>query len=194
MALQLAYFRDQGHLSLTYEASMTRLFREGRTETVRPVTVESAQFVRAMESPDESAKVRRELLRAACGRHQRAYQDAMCGKGVDRHLFCLYVISQYLEVESEFLKQVLSEPWKLSTSQTPHGQVGLLDASKNPRHISAGGGFGPVADDGYGVSYIVAGEDVLFFHISSKRSSSATDSQRFRQHIDGALRDLRSLF
>lgn len=31
------------------------------------------------------------------------------------------------------------------------------------------GGFGPVADDGYGVSYIVAGEDLLFFHISSKR-------------------------
>src|SRR5687768_13455371 len=42
MALQLAYYRDAGNLCLTYEASMTRLFREGRTETVRPVTIESA--------------------------------------------------------------------------------------------------------------------------------------------------------
>jgi hypothetical protein len=36
------------------------------------------------------------------------------------------------------------------------------------------GGFGPVADDGYGVSYIITGEDKIMFHISSKYSSSAT--------------------
>lgn len=28
----------------------------------------------------------------------------MCGKGIDRHLFCLYVVSKYLEVDSPFLK------------------------------------------------------------------------------------------
>lgn len=49
MALQLAYYRDAGRFSLTYEASMTRLFREGRTETVRPCTIESAAWVKAME-------------------------------------------------------------------------------------------------------------------------------------------------
>jgi len=31
-----------------------------------------------------------------------------------------------------------------------------------------------VADDGYGVSYIIAGEDVIFFHISSKQSCPLT--------------------
>ena len=31
-----------------------------------------------------------------------------------------------------------------------------------------------VADDGYGVSYIIAGEDVIFFHISSKKSCPVT--------------------
>jgi len=41
IALQLAYFRDVGKFCLTYEASMTRLFREGRTETVRSCTVQS---------------------------------------------------------------------------------------------------------------------------------------------------------
>ena len=50
MALQLAYYRDAGKFSLTYEASMTRLFREGRTETVRPCTIESAAWVKAMEN------------------------------------------------------------------------------------------------------------------------------------------------
>lgn len=48
MALQLAYYRDAGRFSLTYEASITRLFREGRTETVRPCTIESAAFVKSM--------------------------------------------------------------------------------------------------------------------------------------------------
>lgn len=33
-----------------------------------------------------------------------------------------------------------------------------------------------MADDGYGVSYMIAGEDTIFFHISSKFSSSETVS------------------
>ena len=36
---------------------MTRLFLEGRTETVRPVTVESTEFVRAMRNPDCTVSV-----------------------------------------------------------------------------------------------------------------------------------------
>ena len=74
------------------------------------------------------------------------------------------------------LQEVLSEPWRLSTSQTPHGQTSRLDLRKYPKCISAGGGFGPVADDGYGVSYIIAGEDLIFFHISCKESSPETVS------------------
>ena len=40
--------------------------------------------------------------------------------------------------------------------------------------VSAGGGFGPVADKGYGVSYIIAGENQISFHISSKKSAANT--------------------
>lgn len=176
MALQLAYYRDAGKFSLTYEASMTRLFREGRTETVRPCTIESSAWVKAMNDASVGAEERVKLLNEACERHQLGYQDAMCGNGIDRHLFCLYVVSKYLEVDSPFLKEVLSEPWRLSTSQTPHGQTAKLDLKKHPNCISAGGGFGPVADDGYGVSYIVAGEDLIFFHISSKKTCGSTVS------------------
>ncbi|KAG8191650.1 hypothetical protein JTE90_016443 [Oedothorax gibbosus] len=193
MALQLAYFKDCRKFSLTYEASMTRLFREGRTETVRPVTMESTAWVKSMIDPKATNEKRIELLRKACERHQLGYQDAMCGKGIDRHMFCLYVVARYLNVESPFLNEVLSEPWRLSTSQTPHGQTEMMDLKKNPFHISAGGGFGPVADDGYGVSYIIAGEDILFFHISSKVSSPETDSDRFRRHIEEALGDMKTL-
>ncbi|XP_043256617.1 carnitine O-palmitoyltransferase 1, liver isoform isoform X3 [Colletes gigas] len=194
LALQLAYHRDSNKFNLTYEASMTRLFREGRTETVRPCTIESTAWVKAMEDKEATVDHKYKLLLAAAKQHQKAYQDAMCGKGIDRHLFCLYVVSKYLEVDSPFLKEVLSEPWKLSTSQTPHGQTSLIDLKKHPNCISAGGGFGPVADDGYGVSYIIAGENLLFFHISCKRTSPETNAARFANRIEKALADLKLLF
>lgn len=194
MVLQLAYYRDTGKFDLTYEASMVRLFREGRTETVRPVTLESCAFVRGVDDPALSAKEKLGLLQRACHKHQESYLNVMCGRGIDRHLFCLYVVSKYLEVDSPFLKAVLGEPWRLSTSQTPHNQTGALDPKKYPEYVCLGGGFGPVADDGYGVSYDIASEDVMFFHVSSKRSSPETDTQRFIGFIQKALFDVKQLY
>ncbi|XP_052243807.1 carnitine O-palmitoyltransferase 1, liver isoform-like isoform X2 [Dreissena polymorpha] len=193
MALQLAYYRTSNKFSLTYESSMTRLFREGRTETVRPCTIESCAFVRAMEDPSVPRAEVLKHFKAATERHQQGYRDAMTGNGIDRHLFCLYVVSKYLEIEDPFLSEVLSEPWRLSTSQTPHSQTDKLELTKYPNRISGGGGFGPVADDGYGVSYIIAGEDVLFFHISCKKSCPTTSSEKFANAICKALADIKDL-
>lgn len=40
--------------------------------------------------------------------------------------------------------QVLSETWRLSTSQTPLQQVELFDFVNHPEYTTCGGGFGPV--------------------------------------------------
>ncbi|KAM7396472.1 hypothetical protein PAMP_019508 [Pampus punctatissimus] len=184
---------DKGKFCLTYEASMTRLFREGRTETVRSCTMETCAFVRSMIR-DETTEERMKLLKQAAEKHQNMYRLAMTGKGIDRHLFCLYVVSKYLGEDSPFLKKVLSEPWRLSTSQTPLQQVELFDLVRHPEYVSSGGGFGPVADDGYGVSYIIVGENLVNFHISSKRSSPETDSHRFGGNIRQAMLDILDLF
>ncbi|XP_028440603.1 LOW QUALITY PROTEIN: carnitine O-palmitoyltransferase 1, liver isoform [Perca flavescens] len=193
IALQLAQYRDKGKFCLTYEASMTRLFREGRTETVRSCTMETCAFVRAMIR-DETREERLSLLKVAAEKHQNMYRMAMTGDGIDRHLFCLYVVSKYLGEDSPFLKEVLSEPWRLSTSQTPMQQVELFDLVRHPEFVSSGGGFGPVADDGYGVSYIIVGENLINFHISSKHSSPETDSHRFGGNIRQAMLDILDLF
>ncbi|XP_075696297.1 carnitine O-palmitoyltransferase 1, liver isoform-like isoform X2 [Rhinoderma darwinii] len=194
IALQLAHYRDKGKFCLTYEASMTRLFREGRTETVRSCTVESSNFAKAMMDPSKTNEERLKLFRAAAEKHQLLYRNAMTGFGIDRHLFCLYVVSKYLGVDSPFLKEVLSEPWRLSTSQTPVQQVELFDLVNHPEYVSCGGGFGPVADDGYGVSYFIVGEFLINFHVSCKFSSHETDSHRFGGNIRHALLDILSLF
>ncbi len=52
------------------------------------------------------AEEKRSLFTAACNWHQKLFRDAMVGKGVDRHLFALYVVSKFLKMDSKFLKSV----------------------------------------------------------------------------------------
>ena len=212
MAPQLAYYRDSGkRLALTYEASMTRLFKEGRTETVRSLTLESAEFVRAMADGDGVGEgsgnnvnrvpgemERKRQLRKACARHTSITIDAMSGHGLDRHLFALYVVATGMGVTA-LPEDSVTHPWRLSTSQTPARQTDVWDLLppeklEELQNSVPGGGFGPVADDGYGVSYLVAGENRFFFHVSSKRSSEVTDSARFARAVQQALADMKALF
>ncbi|KXJ09574.1 Carnitine O-palmitoyltransferase 1, muscle isoform [Exaiptasia diaphana] len=60
--------------------------------------------------------------------------------------------------------------------------------------ISPGGGFGPVHDDGYGVSYMVPDDNRIFFHVSSKNSSSVTNSDRFVKLLFQSLGEMKALF
>lgn len=173
---------------------MTRLYRDGRTETVRSCTDESVAWVRAMEDRSANAAERMRLLQVACEQHRIGYSDAMCGRGVDRHLFCLYVVSKYLKIDSPFLNEVIGSPWILSTSQTPHGQTSRIDLKKYPQLVGPGGGFGPVARDGYGVAYFISGDNNISFHISSVKSSEVTNTARFTDHIEKAMNDIKLLF
>ena len=232
LAIQLAYYRDAGQFALTYEASMTRLYRHGRTETVRSLSTQSVTFVEQMEaylearaaanasgggdgggsgarggsgggsggkasrSVAEAEKTAVGALRAAAAHHAQLYKDAMSGRGVDRHLFALYIVSKGMELDSPFLENALSMPWKLSTSQTTPQQTNRrqqLPEEIRAQFFPPGGGFGPVHDDGYGVSYMVAGEDALFFHVSSKMMSDKTDSKRLGDRIVEALGDMKTL-
>merc|ERR1711871_390184 len=119
----------------------------------------------------------------------------MCGQGVDRHLFALYVVSLGLGRESPFLRETLSVPWTLSTSQLPQRQEPERWGKENMwkrENLGASGGFAPVDEQGYGVSYNIAGPDVIFFHVCSKRSVPGTSSARMLRNIHTALNDMRA--
>ena len=51
-----------------------------------------------------------------------------------------------------------------------------------------------VAKDGYGVSYIIQGDYVIFFHVSAFNSSEQTDATRFARLIKESLREIKDLF
>eukprot|EP00943_MAST-04B_sp_MAST-4B-sp1_P006817 g6817.t1 len=207
MAYQLAYYKVHGTMALTYEACMTRMFRNGRTETVRVLSAESVNFVKSMlggntednnrlSKEDISNATKLELLQKACAKHQDSYIDAMCGRGVERHIFAMYVVSMSMDAESEFLKNALKIPWRMSTSQQPQRQTkvwNIVPKEIDDICISPGGGFGPVTDDGYGISYMFTGEDKIFFHVSSKRSSPMSDSEKFLNALNKVLKEMKDL-
>lgn len=197
MALQVTYFKNAGKFALTYESSMTRLYLQGRTETVRSLSSDSVAFVKAFLDKSVPKATTISLLRRACNRHQDAYRDAMSGRGIDRHLFALYVVSKGMGYDCEFLKEALTIPWTLSTSQQPQQQIATSPDCNLPQYRHAlcpGGGFGPVSDDGYGVSYMIPGDHKVFFHVSSKRSTPGTDSVKFMDQLFETFVELKELF
>lgn len=65
MAMQLAYYRVHKKVVLTYESATTRLYYQGRTETIRPVSDLSVAFVKAMDDPSLTKEHVRGLLKKA---------------------------------------------------------------------------------------------------------------------------------
>lgn len=195
-ALQLAHFYDKGRYVLTYESAMTRFYLKGRTETVRSCSDDLINFLnKLMSMNDQTDKTvdkteLKNLYFKHAENHVNLNKAAMTGQGCDRHLFALYVMAYGLGLKSQFLTEALGMKWGLSTSQTPAFQ---LDAAKK-LFRSPGGGFGPVDDDGYGVSYIFMDKDLITFHVSSRHSSSETDSRRLVGNIGRAMDKIAAIF
>ncbi|KAI4521333.1 acyltransferase ChoActase/COT/CPT [Schizophyllum commune Loenen D] len=190
MVLQLAYYRTAGEFSATYETALTRMFKHGRTETIRSYTAEAREWVLAMcANPGERNYVAdprklRALLDAAVQKHTRLTRLAATGQGIDRHLMGLRLMLRPLNGENVALfEDVLfdkSQQWKLSTSGL---SAGLL---------FNGTGFGAVYPDGYGINYLAA-PDMIKFGIESKHSCPTTSTEGFRLAVIDALRDVKAL-
>ena len=50
LAMQMSNFRVRGKLSMTYEPALARIFKDGRTETIRSCTPAAAAFIHEMSS------------------------------------------------------------------------------------------------------------------------------------------------
>jgi hypothetical protein len=178
------------------------------TTTLYYYSVEQMNFIKCFEDPNSTLEEKKKKLVAAGNKHKDLTNHAMSGGGVDRHIFALYILSRGgFGLDAPFLKEILSIPWRLSTSQLPQRQTDrwrseefLKKEITDPRNLlSPSGGFGPVDDKGYGVSYMVAGENDFFFHVSSKRHATVTekpggeritDSRRFTNFIHQAMKDI----
>lgn len=182
MSFMLAYWRLYGRLPKTYEAASTRMFRGGRTETIRTASPQALAFVQAMSDGGASREQKLELMRAAFAEHGKRGKDASAGQGVDRHLLGLRLIAAEMgcsELPALYSEEIYKRGWELSTAQLPM-KLGFVNH------------FGAVCHEGYGIGYIIK-DDHINFNVSSFRSHLATDSTRFLEAIYAALRDMSGL-
>ena len=93
MAFQAAYYGLYGRVECTYEPAMTKTFMHGRTEAVRSVTVESAEFVKTFWG-DNPAQQKIEALKKATQKHTTITRDCAKAQGHDRHLYALFSVWQ----------------------------------------------------------------------------------------------------
>jgi len=83
MGIQLAGYRTWGRAVPTYESGHTRMFVEGRTETIRTVTNEVKQWLEAATRSPSAMKSKDvyELLAAAMMRHKQISMESLVGQG-----------------------------------------------------------------------------------------------------------------
>jgi carnitine O-acetyltransferase len=137
MAFQRTYHALTGKTASTYESISTKRFLHGRTEAMRSVSPESVAFVRA---PDEQS------LRSAVASHVATVKRCKEGRGVDRHLLGL---RRMLEPD-EPVPALLADPGYATLSRSVLSTSALR--SSPGVELTC---FGPVVDEGFGVSYTI---------------------------------------
>eukprot|EP00668_Euglena_longa_P034592 GGOE01044416.1.p1 GENE.GGOE01044416.1~~GGOE01044416.1.p1 ORF type:complete len:645 (-),score=203.04 GGOE01044416.1:393-2138(-) len=155
MAIQLAVFKVFGCAKPTYEATNTRTFVHGRTETTRSVSVQSQAWVAAMQRHGDPVQ-KASLLMQAMQAHSDYMRKASKGMGCDRHLLGLRHALKPGETAGIFADPMYNRTryWNISTSAL---------GSELVRRI----GFGEVVPDGIGVGYSVK-DNGLDFTITSR--------------------------
>ncbi|XP_075434747.1 carnitine O-acetyltransferase isoform X2 [Ascaphus truei] len=183
VALQLAYYRMYGQACATYESASLRMFRLGRTDTIRSTSVDSLHFVQSMDDPGKQNQEKIDLFRKAVYAH-RLYTDmAISGKAIDRHLLGmkLLAIEDLVSMPEIFMdtSYAVAMHFNLSTSQVPAKTDCVMC-------------FGPVVPDGYGVCYNPM-ESHINFSVSAFNSCAETNAARLAHYLERALCDVQQL-
>ncbi|KAI1882358.1 hypothetical protein AGOR_G00249860 [Albula goreensis] len=183
MALQLAYFRVYQTCCSTYESASLRMFRLGRTDTIRSTSSASLHFTRAMDDPTLQNTEKVALLQKAVQAH-RSYTDmAIRGQAIDRHL---------LGLKMQAIEDLTSMPELFMDTAYAVAMHHNLSTSQVPAKTDCVMCFGPVVPDGYGVCYNPM-EEHINFAVSAFNSCEETDATKLALGLQRALLDMRDL-
>ncbi|KAM9743733.1 carnitine O-acetyltransferase [Menidia menidia] len=183
MALQLAYFRMYSICCSIYESASLRMFKYGRTDVIRSTTVDSLQFIEAMQDPAKQNSERVAMLRKAVQTHVTNTYNAIHGQAIDRHLLGLRMqgIEDLTSMPEIFMdtSYAVAQHFNLSTSQVGCKTDCVMC-------------FGPMVPDGYGVCYNPMDEHINIA-ITAFNSCEETNAANFSQNVEDALLDMRAL-
>lgn len=143
LAFQIAYDRLTEKQVATYESCSTAAFKHGRTECIRPCTLETTSFCKALSNnnPAELRKMMDECSKV----HSLLVKEAAMGQGFDRHLFALRKLA---EASGKKLDIFLDPAYTIINHN-------ILSTSTLSSDTVLMGGFGPVVKNGFGIGYSV---------------------------------------
>eukprot|EP01135_Chromosphaera_perkinsii_P011792 Nk52_evm38s2496 gene=Nk52_evmTU38s2496 len=183
VAMQITWFRLFGFTPNTYESCTTAAFKKGRTEVVRPATLECQAFVEKFLEARKENKLSNNselvsALRSASAIHGKHTLAAATGKGVDRHLFML---KRFAEEKGDLPSIFTDKAYqKLNYNE--------LSTSTLPSPHVVGGGFGAVVPDGIGMGYMIDDR-----RVGISLTSFTGNSQKFRDTMKDTLEEIKTM-
>ena len=165
IAQQLTYGQIRAH----QQCCDMRHFRAGRSETIRPVTLEAVNFVSNLVQ-DRATETQ---LTAALGAHREWIQAAKAGRAFDRHLFMLHHIGEELGGASA----------ELFTEHTKARENFLTTVTTHDTDAISRAVIPPSVDYGLGVHYttVAAGTEYVITW-----GETATQAEEFVQNLNAA--------
>lgn len=184
IAIQLSYFRVHGKLTAIYETGSTRGFKHGRTDTVRSLTFDVANFVNNFDDPNLSPLHKMKLFAKAVSSHREYLVASVRGQAIDRHFFGLKILASQLKIQVPFFSSYAFQEtsnWRLSTSNMNPSDFWFC-------------GFGAVVEDGYGICYCTRSDNLKFSIANfTKGNNNSTCAIKFREVLSKTLYDLREM-
>jgi len=141
VVIQKTFYDLKKFIPKVYESGMVAMYKDSRTETIRPVSKHSINFVK---------KPTLENLKLACNEIVKYKTKVTLGQGADRHLFALYCVGKYLNQKFDLFEN-FSEMYtmdNISTSAPPLMPV-------PPKFWAKQGGFGAQLPTGFGCCYYI---------------------------------------
>ncbi|XP_032551808.1 peroxisomal carnitine O-octanoyltransferase isoform X2 [Chiroxiphia lanceolata] len=185
LALQLAYYKCHRRPGCCYETAMTRRFYHGRTETIRPCTMEAVEWCKSMLDPSDSTYQRLQLMHKAFAKHNKMRKECENGRGFDRHLLGLLLIAQ---------EQGLPVPElygdKAFTASGGGGNFVLSTSLTGYTRFS--GSALPMVQHGYGFFYSIR-DDRIVATCSSWKSCPETDAEVLCRTVFQCFHDMLQL-
>ena len=180
LAFQLAHFKLYGSICNAYETVVTKQYFHGRTEAMRPATIEARNACNLFFDDNIPVTQKRLALQQAVRAHTKHVKDCTRGKGADRHLYALKCMAERNKLEiPDFYS---SKTWKLL-------QRNILTTSNCGNPALRLYSLGPSQPDGYGIGYIIKDQGISFSICSKHRQTD-----RFRFALETVLYEMETVF
>ncbi|TSK20192.1 Peroxisomal carnitine O-octanoyltransferase [Bagarius yarrelli] len=166
LAMQLAYYRQYGKAGSCYETATTRRFYHGRTETMRPCTVEALECCKVMLNPAATV----------------LYLLELWVLGFDRHLLGLYLIAKEERLP---VPELYSDPLYAKSG----GGGNFVISSSLVGYTTVLGAVAPMVHHGYGFFYRIR-DDRIVASCTAWKSYPDTDAETFFQNLCTSFHDI----